>query len=68
VVKLPSVTGSDYFECEIANVSAGTNALAIQEFSGTAVVTLVNSGDKNRSIYAYWDGSTWQVWVRGYYA
>jgi hypothetical protein len=66
VVKLPSVTAGDYFECEIANIST-SNALAIQEFSGTTIVTLANSGDKNRSIYAYWDGSTWQVWLRGYY-
>ena len=66
IVKLPSVTGSDYFECEIANQST-TNALAIQENDGTAIVTLANTGDKVRSIYAYWDGTTWQVWIRGYY-
>jgi hypothetical protein len=67
VVKLPSVTGSDYFECEIANVGNGTNSLEIQEFSGTAIVTLSNSVNLERSVYAFWDGSTWQVWVRGYY-
>jgi hypothetical protein len=66
VVKLPSVTGSDYFECEIANIST-VNALEIQEFNGTAVLPLANTGDKARSIYVYWDGSTWQVWIRGYY-
>lgn len=67
VVKLPSVTANDYFEGEIANVGDGSNALAIQEFSGTAIVTLENSGDKARSVYAYWDGATWHVWIRGYY-
>jgi hypothetical protein len=66
IVKLPAVTGSDYFECEIANIST-TNALAIQENDGTAIVTLENTGDKARSIYAFWDGTIWQVWIRGYY-
>lgn len=66
VVKLPSVTANDYFECEIANIST-VNALAVQEFSGTAIVTLANTGDKARSVYAFWDGATWQVWIRGYY-
>jgi hypothetical protein len=67
IVKLPLVSGSDYFECEIVNVGAGTNAIAVQENNGTAVVSLVNSNDKARSIYVYWDGSIWQVWIRGYF-
>lgn len=66
IVKLPAVTGSSYFECEIANTSL-TNALVIQENDGTAITTLANTGDKVRSLYAYWDGATWQVWFRGYY-
>jgi hypothetical protein len=66
IVKLPTVTGSDYFECEIVNIST-TNAIVVQEPNNTPIVTLQNTGDLARSVYAYWDGSIWQVWIRGYY-
>jgi Fe-S-cluster formation regulator IscX/YfhJ len=66
IVRLPVVTGTDYFECEIVNIST-TNAIVVQESDGTAIVTLENANDKARSIYAYWNGATWQVWIRGYY-
>lgn len=65
-VKLPTVTGSDYFECEIVNISA-TNAIEVQEPDNTPIVTLENDGDLARSVYAYWDGFIWQVWIRGYF-
>jgi hypothetical protein len=66
VVKLPTAGGSDYFECEIVNIST-TNAIEVQEPDNTPIVTLENDGDLARSVYAYWDGATWQVWIRGYY-
>jgi len=66
IVKLPDVISTDYFECEVVNLST-SNAIAVQEFNGTAIVILENDDDLARSIYVFWDGSTWQVWIRGYY-
>ena len=67
IVKLPVVTGSDYFECEIINAGDGTNALAVQENNGTAIITLSDAGDAVRAIYCYWDGSIWRIFGRSSY-
>ena len=66
IVKLPSVTSIDYFACEIINVGTGTNALNIQEFDGTNIITLSNL-TLTRSIYVFWDGSEWAIFERSYY-
>jgi hypothetical protein len=67
IVKLPAVTGTDYYEGEIINAGTGTNALAIQENDGTAIITLSDAGDAVRSIYYYWDGTIWRVFERSFY-
>lgn len=66
IVRLPAVTGSDYFEGEIINAGNGVNALAVQESDATPIITL-SSAETIRSIYYYWDGSIWRIFERNVY-
>ena len=48
--------------------STGTIGLVLKETSGgAAIVTLKNSGDKERAVQCFYDGTTWNIFVESYY-
>lgn len=67
IITLPACGETDYFECEIMNISDGTFSLLVKEVDTSEVINL-DTVTGCRSAAIVWSGQEFIVWETGYYA